>query len=326
MVDVRGRDGESAEQHLYAAVTRWKPGKTYGLADMIRAAGEVLTDGLDSPTLRELASASVNDPSEAIRELVSKSLNELNIPQPGTVPPGFVLAAGGKTVLRRATDSLHLEVAPTPRGGFQLRVHIDDVEITSAGAGLGMDPQDILIPTNRLVATTQSHIVPIARCLACGFYDCWGTDVTISRDGDVVHWEWSRDAPMNRGASLDAARYDSEVARVAADLSWETPVRTAGRLVLTNVDHDHLLGHGLRPAWVSTYQSELFEVTLEINDDYQIFVKIPWLGRSPEELASAVCAALAHPPSKWQATWHSIKGWVTEPPKIAGPSWQHEQI
>ncbi|MFC5103678.1 hypothetical protein [Kibdelosporangium philippinense] len=28
------------------------------------------------------------------------------------------------------------------------------------------------------------------------------------------------------------------------------------------------------------------------------------------------------PPSGWPATWLNVKVWVTEPPKIASPSWR----
>jgi hypothetical protein len=70
-----------------------------------------------------------------------------------------------------------------------VRVLINDVERTSAGAGFGIDPYEVLVPTNRLVATTQPRTVPIARCGACGVSDCVGTDVTIVRDDDLVHWD-----------------------------------------------------------------------------------------------------------------------------------------
>ena len=94
-------------------------------------------------------------------------------------------------------DSLRFEVTPvvTEIGdGFQVCVHVNDVEMTSAGAGLGMDLYDVLVPTNRLVAAVEPRTLPIARC-ACGVYGC-ATDITITRDGDLVRWDWSREVPM----------------------------------------------------------------------------------------------------------------------------------
>jgi hypothetical protein len=330
MADVTEKDGGASEQRLYDAVAHWNVETGYGLADLIHAACKALIDGLDSPALRELAGASVKDSSWEIRELVSKSLEELEIPYPGTVPAGFTVAAGGGVARRPGVDSLRLDVAPVSDkagGDFQVQVHVNGVEMTSAGAGLGMDPYQLLVPTNRLVATSQPRTVPIARC-DCGVYGCGSTDVTITRDGDLVHWDWSIEVPMSRGVSFAAAQYDVEVARMAADHSWETPERTAGRLVLTDLDRERLLAYGLEPSWVANdYRDhELFRVALQIGGDYQVFVDTPWRGRRPEVLAREVCATLALPPHEWRATWHAIKPTLTAPPKIAGPSWQRKQF
>ncbi|MCG5443040.1 hypothetical protein NIE79_000830 [Micromonospora sp. NIE79] len=324
------KGGGSAEQRLYDAVAHWNTDTGYGLADLIDAACQALIDGLDSPTLRELAGASVHDSSWDIGDLVGKSLGEIGIPYPGTVPPGFALAAGGGVARRPGVDSLRLEVSPVPGdagGEFQVRVYVNGTEMTSAGAGLGMDPYDVLVPTNRLVAASEPCTVAIARC-ECGVYGCGSTDVTIARDGDLVHWDWSLEVPMMRGVSFVAAEYDAEVARVAADHSWETSERAAGRRVLTDVDRDRLLTYGLRPSWVANdyRDQELFQVALQLDGDYQIFVGTPWRGRSPEELAGEVCATLALPPSAWHATWHAIIPTLTKPPKIAGPSWRPARL
>ncbi|WP_245870806.1 hypothetical protein [Asanoa hainanensis] len=227
---------------------------------------------------------------------------------------------------RPGVDSLRLDVTPVPDdagGGFQVEVYVNGTEMTAAAAGLGMEPYDVLVPINRLVAASQPRTVPIARC-GCGVYGCGSTDVTITRDGDLVHWDWSIEVPMNRGVSFAAAGYDAEVARVAADYSWETAERTAGRRVMTDMDRERLLTYGLRPSWVANdYRDhQLFRVALQIEGDYQVFVDTPWRGRGPEELARSVCATLALPPSQWRATWHAIKPTLTEPPEIAGPSWR----
>jgi hypothetical protein len=195
--------------------------------------------------------------------------------------------------------------------------------MTSAGAGLGMDPYDLLIPANRLLATAVPTTVPIARC-TCGEYGCGSTDVTVTRDDDLVHWDWSIEVPMARRVSFDAGQYDAEVARVAADHSWETPDRIAGRLVLTQVNSRHLLAHGLTVHWVANDHRDpgLFRVALVQGGDYLVFVDTPWLDRGPEELAGEVCATLGRDPGTWQATWHAMKPALAGPPRIAGGSWR----
>lgn len=325
MMTVLDDAGGSALQRLYDAADRWTANPRHGATEVIAAACQALVDGLDSPTLRELAGASVNDPSHDLRSLLDATLDELHIPQPGTLPPGRIIGVSG-IVRRPATDFLALVVTPaTPQAGgrFQVQVFVNGAEMTSAGAGLGMDPYDLVVPSNRLVATAEPHTVGIARC-ACGVYGCASTDVTIVRDGDRVHWEWSVDKPMQRGVTFPADAYDAEVARVAADHSWETPDRTAGRLILTTIDREQLRSYGLRPSWVGNHHRnpETFVVCLRIDDDYQIFVDTPWLGRRPDELAHEVCQNLAQPPRKWRALWHAIKPALTEPPPIAGPSWR----
>ncbi|WP_130346214.1 hypothetical protein [Herbihabitans rhizosphaerae] len=288
-------DDAIIEQRLYDAVDRWGAA---GPAELVDTACDALIAGLDSPALRDLAGASARDPYWEIRELVDQMLAELGIPQPGTILPGFVVAAGGGVARRPGVDSLRLDVAPAPSevGGFQVLISVNDEEMTAAAAGLGMDPYDILIPANRLIAGNEPHTVPIARC-GCGVYGCGSTDIRITRDGDRVHWDWLIEVPMRRGVTFPADRYDDEVARVAADHSWETPDRTAGRLVLTGVDHERLRDNGLHVDWAANdhRNAEVFRVVLR-SDDSQVFVDTPWRGRAPEELAREVCKTLARAP------------------------------
>jgi hypothetical protein len=165
----------------------------------------------------------------------------------------------------------------------------------------------VLVPANRLVATEQPRTVPIARC-ECGIYGCGSTDVTIVRDGDLVHWDWLIDVPMDRGVTFAAGQYDAEVARMAADHSWETSQRTAGRLILTNVDRDRLAAYGLEPDWVANdhRNPEQFRVCLRMGHEYQILVDTPWDDRTPAELARDVDTTLALPPQQWHASWHNM--------------------
>ncbi|MEH1163924.1 hypothetical protein V6V47_00900 [Micromonospora sp. CPCC 205539] len=312
----------AAEQRLYEAVTRWDAGAWYGSAEIIDAACRALVEGLDSPALCELAGASARDSQWDLRELVSQALAELRIPYPGTVPTGSAVAKGGGITRRLDVDSLRLAVTPAPAGGFQVQVYVNDVEMTEAGAGLGMDPYQLLVPTNRLLATSEPRTIPIARC-ECGTYGCGSTDVTIRRDGDRVHWDWSIEVPADQGATFPAAGYDAEVARAAADHSWETPERTAGRLILTEADRHRLLAHGLALSWVGNHYRDrrLFLVALR-DATYQVFVHIPWQDRTPQEVARSACDLLASSPGQWSATWQSMYPAVTAPPAIAGPSWR----
>lgn len=285
----------TAQEQLYDAVARWHTRGDPAVA--VDAACQALIDGLDSPALRLLAGASPRDRDLDIRQLVAESLEELHIPLPWLTPGDF---PGRLCDLRLAVTPV---TEPEAGGGFQVQVYLNGNEMTTAAAGLGMDPFDLLIPDNRLIATEEPHTVPFARC-TCGEYGCGQTDITIVRDGERVHWDWLVEKPLDHGVSFAAEAYDAEVARVAADHSWETPERTAARLLLTGVDRETLAAQGLTPVWAVNdwTKPELLRVCLRRTDGAQVFALFPWRGRDPEELAREVCETLKKPPREWPTT------------------------
>ena len=107
MVVVVDDADSSAEQRLHDAAKRWTANTRYGPADLIRAAGQALVDGLDSPALRELAGASANDSSHDVARLLAAAFEELRIPEPGTVPLGYAVGAGGDPQV--FTVALHVD-------------------------------------------------------------------------------------------------------------------------------------------------------------------------------------------------------------------------
>ena len=145
----------------------------------------------------------------------------------------FVVASGGTVAEIDAADlpgpdqtplagSLRFEVVAldphmAPCEGFELLIYVNDVEMTRIGAGMGMDPRDVLVRTNKLVATAQPHTAPVARC-DCGHYDCGSTDVEITRRGGQVYWDWQQATPIDRSVVFDAVQYDREVARIADEV------------------------------------------------------------------------------------------------------------
>lgn len=242
-----------------------------------------------------------------------------------TVETGAVAAK--HSVPRLETDRLRLEVATAPEEQFQVLVYVDEVEMTAAGAGMGMDPFDVFVPENRLVATAEPRTVPIARC-TCGVYGCGSTDVTIRREGELVHWDWEIEKPMNRGVTFPAGAYDAAVARLAADQSWETPQRRAGRLVLERADRGALAAHDLALSWVANDHRDprQLQASLTLAHRYQLFVNVPWERHSPDSVADAMVAELRQPPETWTAQWHAIDTRIKEPPPIAGRGWRPFRI
>ncbi|MFD2796610.1 hypothetical protein ACFS27_23815 [Promicromonospora vindobonensis] len=227
------------------------------------------------------------------------------------------------TAPRRAAGSIRLDVVATEAADFQVRVFVDDVEMTSRGAGLGMPPSKLFVPENRLVATAESRVVPIARC-TCGVYGCGVTDVRIQREDDVVHWDWIGQTPTGHGATFSAARYDAEVARAGADHAWERPTDTAERLILTGTDRTRLADEGvkLRFAELVFDDPSTYRVVLQTTDNrYHVILHFPLRGRSPVDAVDEVLETLGAPPASWSATFHPSRRDVTGPPAMAGENW-----
>ncbi|KRB78570.1 hypothetical protein ASE01_04750 [Nocardioides sp. Root190] len=305
-------------------------------AELIEVATHCLVAGLDSPTLRVLAGLDPELRNDEIRPILDSALSELAIPTPNSIEPWRQLASGGQTYSRQPTDTIRFEIQPADGsvGGHEVLVHVNDTEMTSMGAGMGMDPFEILIPTNRLVAMAEPTRTPIARC-DCGVYGCGSTDVTIVRVGDVVHWEWHIEVPMGHGVTFPADLYDAEVARIAADHSWERPEDTTARTILEAINHAALAEHGLKVSWAARHHEnhDLFGIALwygsgEYPNDvgYQIFLRVPWQNRSAQQVAEDVAGIFALPPEKWPVTFHSTKPGITTPPPMAGGRWKREVL
>ncbi len=82
-------------------------------------------------------------------------------------------------------DDLRFQVhASSDSDEFEVLVFVNGVEMTSRGAGMGMDPYDIFVPENRLRPKVDEFELPIARC-TCGTYGCGSTDVRISVEGEI---------------------------------------------------------------------------------------------------------------------------------------------
>ncbi len=200
-------------------------------------------------------------------------------------------------------------------------VRIDGEAVGSLDGSAGPDPWFVLVPVNRFVATVEPTTATIACCRGCG-PDCSAVEARIQREGAVVRWVWGdreqRGESGRRTTLFDAGAYDAEVSRLGADFGWETPLRRAGRLILSDLP----LPPGLVGDRVCGGGSGRLEVWFTEPDEYQVFVTFPWDEARPDESAAEIRAVLAGPVALWPARWHSIRGDRDEPPAYAGPAWQ----
>ena len=125
--------------------------------------------------------------------------------------------------------------------------------------------------------------------------------------------------------------YLSEVNRIGRDYSWETPDRTAGRLILSQIDRPNLSRNGLQLSWVGNdwRAPELFEVCFMFESSYRIFLRFPWNGDAPQALAARALATIndREAPACWTASWHGMAHTDRyRPPRIAQAGWTKEAI
>jgi hypothetical protein len=220
---------------------------------------------------------------------------------------------------------LRIDVRPSPEtNDHEVRFFGDGDDIIARfwNDMMGLDPDDILVAPCPLDASSKPHKATVARC-SCGVIGCGSVEVDIERSTDDVKWSWG-DSESPRAVSFLATNYDEELRRALIDTSWETPDRTAARLLRNYVDRQSLASHGLTFTWGSgRVRKGAFSVALQFEPGpYQVLVHLPWTGEPPEVIARKCAELLREPPSNWLAAeWFAQKPNLG-PPLLVGPSWR----
>jgi hypothetical protein len=184
---------------------------------------------------------------------------------------------------------------------------------------IGLDPDDILVAPSPLQASATPHTATIGRC-DCGVVECGSVEVLISREGSTVCWSSPHSATSIR---FDAAQYAAELERALADFSWETPDRTAARLISRGVDRQHLAANELKFLWASgRIGQRQMTVALSYQAAYQLLVHVHWeAGRTPEAIATDCLQRLLEPPQSWERVEWLPQRQALGAPELAGPGW-----
>lgn len=162
---------------------------------------------------------------------------------------------------------------------------------------MGMDPDELLIEPCPLGALSAPHIAVIGRC-NCGVTGCGSVAVEICREGNLVTWK-SSDSHLL--VSFIAEQYDTEIERALRDFSWETPDRTAARLIAKAIDRDILRSRGLEFEFASGRCRE-GRMTVALRGrpgTGQVLVDLPWDGKSAEGIANEFRLLLITAPESW---------------------------
>ena len=223
-------------------------------------------------------------------------------------------------------NTIAFRVFPSPdTNDHEVKIFVDGRDFIAQhwSAMMGMDPDDIL-SYHELLPGDSPHGATVVRC-GCGVVGCGSAWVRISADGNRVIWDtWQGDTGNPRAGTLVFARdqYGQAVKDAVEDHSWETPDRTAARILGSLVDHRALTANNLKYQWAS---GRIRENTLAISlggpeDCHQILVYVPWSKQSPDEIAGEAADILKMDPNEWpDIVWYGEK---CNPP-FTGPAWRN---
>jgi hypothetical protein len=185
---------------------------------------------------------------------------------------------------------------------------------------MGMDPDDVLSYA-ALSPRDEPHETTVVRC-GCGIVGCGSAWVRISSERDLVIWDnWQGDTGKPPAGTLvfNRNQYLRAVKHAVEDRSWETPDRTAARMLVSIVDQAVLAASKLEYQWASgRIRHDALTISLGGPEGcHQILVHVPWDKQSPEEVAREAAALLKTDPNNW-----SDVAWNGENPPFTGPAWQ----
>lgn len=220
-------------------------------------------------------------------------------------------------------DTLRLELVSADENGFAAKMYVNGVDVTVTGSHIGMDPAQFWLTENLLLPTKPARRVAIA-CCSCGVLSCSGLYATIAEADGVVHW----DVPGLPRMSFSSAAYRVEVLRLQHDVAWESPGRTATRILFSMAPPSSWKANRmpLHLHWPGTGTAHndpaSFAIVLRYKGN-EIYLRLPWENSSPVEMAERAYALLASSPRLWVAHWARFfhTGAKIEPPAIAGPHW-----
>lgn len=217
---------------------------------------------------------------------------------------------------------LRIEVRASPEtNDHEVRLLADGKSLVdSFSSGLiGLDPDDLLTDPSPLRAESSSRAVIIGRC-SCGIVGCGSVEVEIRRDHDRVIW-MAMDSSQQ--VCFLADQYDAEVERALRDHSWETPERTAARLISIVVDRDLLARRGFVFSWASgRCRHGMMTAALVLTPGpFQVLINVPWNGDNIESIVRQLSLILGQPPEKWPNVECNPQVEGLGPPPITGPGW-----
>ena len=220
-------------------------------------------------------------------------------------------------------NTIAFRVFPSPdTNDHEVRIFVDGKPLIAEHwpEMMGMDPDDLL-SYRELAPREEVHEATVVRC-GCGIVGCGSAWVRISAEGNLVIWDsWAGDTGNPPAGTLVFAReqYMQAVKDAIEDHSWETPDRTAARILASLVDHRALALNNLKYQWASgRIRNATLTISLSLPPSYQILVHMPWNQESPDEIARESADILKTDPNQWpDIVWYANNS----TPPFNGPAW-----
>jgi len=184
-------------------------------------------------------------------------------------------------------STLKLEIVPSPEtNDHEVKIWADETELLSLASAMGLDPDDLFHQPQTLAT---SGVALVGRC-DCGCLGCGDINARIEHHDSTV--TWSVDGAPQIHFARDA--YLRELERARADTTWETPERTAARLVRAALPSFQLqlTERGLSFDWASGRGDAAHFVVSLRSAKGQVMVRIANDGDPPRRLAERMLEML----------------------------------
>jgi hypothetical protein len=185
-------------------------------------------------------------------------------------------------------STLRLSIVPSPcSNDHEVQCLVDGKDLVARLAGIGLDPDDFFGNAPRAASGEPAREYRIGRC-DCGCVGCCDILAKVVREHGQIVWRVG-----TTEISFDEAQYDAELTRAASDHSWETPQRTAERMLRERLPTEHLRERGFIFEWVSGRQpGGQFTVAIRpaAGPYRQILLAVPWSDDLEQVVASALAA------------------------------------
>jgi hypothetical protein len=233
---------------------------------------------------------------------------------------------------QRSMPTLLFRMTASPTSNdHQVRIVVDGTDLVTefGNESLGIDPPVFF----RQPALHANGSLALARC-GCGVPLCGDTTAVAIHNSDTIVWLGLPKTRFGDSITFDRLQFMDAVRVANADLSWETPERTAERLIAA-LDMTAPQEAGLTFQWASgRIYSDKITVCYTIQGanapehafdcDYQVLSHLPWDHTDSQAAVRGVKNQVSLAPNNWPDVEYIPQRGIVTTPNVAGPGWRRK--